>query len=189
MKGRIMDNETLGIYIARARKAKGLTQKELAERLHVTDKAVSKWETGRGFPDIKVLPVLAAELGVSLAELLQAQEPAPSASVLSRETIGTRTASPPVARSRSSQILQWILLIAGSIGLAAGIYCLIRYMQWNALGIIGGSDASTDILIVGSSPGLPWQWILLFSISLLCLFAGIALWLFRRKQLSRRNKK
>ena len=69
-----MDNETLGIYIARARKAKGLTQKELAERLHVTDKAVSKWETGRGFPDIKVLPVLAAELGISLAELLQAQE-------------------------------------------------------------------------------------------------------------------
>ena len=41
-----MDNETLGIYIARAQKAKGLTQKELAERLHVTDKAVSKWETG-----------------------------------------------------------------------------------------------------------------------------------------------
>ena len=142
------------------RRSKGLSQQELAVKLNVVRQTVSKWETGRGFPDIKVLPVLAAELGVSLAELLQAQEPAPSASVLSRETIGTRTASPPVARSRSSQILQWILLIAGSIGLAAGIYCLIRYMQWNALGIIGGSDASTDILIVGSSPGLPWQWIL-----------------------------
>lgn len=89
-----MDNETLGIYIARARKAKGLTQKELAERLHVTDKAVSKWETRRGYPDIKVLPVLAAELGISLAELLQAQEPAPSASVHSRETIGTKLLLP-----------------------------------------------------------------------------------------------
>lgn len=189
MKGRIMDNETLGIYIARARKAKGLTQKELAERLHVTDKAVSKWETGRGYPDIKVLPVLAAELGISLAELLQAQEPAPSASVHSRETIGTKTASSPAIRARSSQFLQWLFLIAGSIGLAAGIYCLIRYMQWNSLGIIGGSDASTDILIVDSSPRLPWQWSLLIFISLLCLFAGIALWLFRRKQISRRNKK
>ena len=41
-----MDNQKLDIYIAKARKAKRLTQKELAERLHVTDKAVSKWETG-----------------------------------------------------------------------------------------------------------------------------------------------
>ena len=41
-----MDNQKLDIYIAKARKPKRLTQKELAERLHVTDKAVSKWETG-----------------------------------------------------------------------------------------------------------------------------------------------
>lgn len=46
-----MDNIRFGSFVAQLRKERGLTQKELAQRLHVTDKAVSKWETGRGFPD------------------------------------------------------------------------------------------------------------------------------------------
>lgn len=50
-----MDNIRFGSFVAQLRKERGLTQKELAQRLHVTDKAVSKWETGRGFPDLKLL--------------------------------------------------------------------------------------------------------------------------------------
>ncbi len=45
-----MDNIRFGSFVAQLRKGAGLTQKELAQRLHVTDKAVSKWETGRDFP-------------------------------------------------------------------------------------------------------------------------------------------
>lgn len=52
------------------REARGLTQKQLAERLGVTDKAVSKWESARGLPDISLIEDLAAALGVSVAELL-----------------------------------------------------------------------------------------------------------------------
>lgn len=52
------------------REQKGLTQKQLAERLCVSDKTVSKWETGRGLPDISILMELAAALGVSVPELL-----------------------------------------------------------------------------------------------------------------------
>lgn len=51
------------------REAKGLTQRELAERIGVSDKAVSKWETGRGLPDIGLLTALAEALGVSITEL------------------------------------------------------------------------------------------------------------------------
>lgn len=51
------------------REAKGLTQRELAERIGVSDKAVSKWETGRGLPDIGLLTALAEALGVSISEL------------------------------------------------------------------------------------------------------------------------
>ena len=54
-----MDNIRFGSFVAQLRKERGLTQKELAQRLHVTDKAVSKWETGRGFPDLKLLEPLA----------------------------------------------------------------------------------------------------------------------------------
>jgi len=51
------------------REERHLTQKELAEQIGVSDKAVSKWETGRGLPDISVLGLLAESLGVSLSEL------------------------------------------------------------------------------------------------------------------------
>lgn len=50
-----MDNQKLGIFITELRKEKGLTQAQLAQKLNVTDKAVSKWERGVGFPDIKLL--------------------------------------------------------------------------------------------------------------------------------------
>ncbi len=52
------------------REQRGLTQRALAEAVGVTDKAVSKWETGRGLPDISLVEPLAAALGVSVAELL-----------------------------------------------------------------------------------------------------------------------
>lgn len=68
-----MDNLTTGKFIAERRKALGLSQKQLAESLDVTDKAVSKWETGRGAPDIAILEPLAQTLGVSVTELLKGE--------------------------------------------------------------------------------------------------------------------
>lgn len=68
-----MDAKQLGIFIAERRKELGLTQAALAERLHVTDKAISRWERGIGFPDMGNLESLAAALHVSLLELMQAR--------------------------------------------------------------------------------------------------------------------
>lgn len=68
-----MDAEKFGAFIAGARKEKNMTQKALAERLHVTDKAVSRWERGLGYPDIHTLEPLAAALGVGLLELLHGE--------------------------------------------------------------------------------------------------------------------
>ena len=65
-----MDCVKTGEFISQLRKEKGLTQKQLAERINVTDKAVSRWETGKGYPDIKTLSLLSQELGVTLNELL-----------------------------------------------------------------------------------------------------------------------
>ena len=62
-----------GGTIRRLREKQGYTQKQLAERLAVSDKAVSKWETGRGLPDVTLLAPLAAALGVSVAELLRGE--------------------------------------------------------------------------------------------------------------------
>ena len=65
-----MDANATGRFIAKRRRQKGYTQKELAEKLRVTDKAVSRWETGKGLPDTSLLKPLADLLGVSVGELL-----------------------------------------------------------------------------------------------------------------------
>lgn len=76
-----MDNSGMGQFIAELRKEKLLTQKDMAERLHITDKAVSKWERGLSCPDIALLPELAAMLDVTVDELLQGRRnPVPTAS-------------------------------------------------------------------------------------------------------------
>ena len=65
-----MDKYVTGSVIRRLRENKRMTQEELAEKLHVSGKAVSKWETGRGFPDVSLLEPLAEALGLSVLELL-----------------------------------------------------------------------------------------------------------------------
>ena len=66
-----MNASLLGSKIARHRKKLGLTQLELAEKLHVSDKTVSKWENGGGFPEISILPALSEIFGVSTDYLLK----------------------------------------------------------------------------------------------------------------------
>lgn len=69
-----MSEKSFGTTIATMRKEKGMTQLDLAQKLGVTDKAVSKWERDLSFPDISSLPKLAEELGVSVDELLEAKK-------------------------------------------------------------------------------------------------------------------
>ena len=69
-----MNNIKIGQFISEKRKALGLTQQELAEKLQITNKAVSKWETGDGMPDIQLLTPLATELGVTVDEILNGEE-------------------------------------------------------------------------------------------------------------------
>lgn len=65
-----MDKYITGDVIRTLREKKNMTQEQLAERLFVSSKAVSKWETGKGYPDISLIEPLAGELGISVVELL-----------------------------------------------------------------------------------------------------------------------
>ncbi len=65
----MMNQAAIGRFIAELRHEQNLTQAELAERLGVTNKTVSRWECGNYLPDIAIMPELAAELGVTLSEL------------------------------------------------------------------------------------------------------------------------
>ena len=65
-----MDSKSIGNTIAALRKKRGLTQSELAEKLNVSNKAVSKWENGQGYPDISLFPALSSLFGVSIDYLM-----------------------------------------------------------------------------------------------------------------------
>ena len=69
-----MDSQKFGTFISELRKERGWTQLELAQKLNVTDKAVSKWERGAGFPDIKLIEPLADALGVSILEIMKSEK-------------------------------------------------------------------------------------------------------------------
>ena len=68
-----MDNIQTGKLIAELRKKQGLTQQQLADKLNLSNKTISKWESGNGSPDISNLPVLAEVLGISVDELLKGE--------------------------------------------------------------------------------------------------------------------
>ena len=69
-----MDHYVTGGTIKRLREGRRLTQAQLAEKIGVTDKAVSKWENARGLPDVTLLEPLAGALGISVPELLSGEQ-------------------------------------------------------------------------------------------------------------------
>ncbi len=69
-----MNQEKIGKFISELRKEKGMTQEQLAEKMGVTDKSISRWENGKTMPDISLLVLLAEELNVEISELLNGRK-------------------------------------------------------------------------------------------------------------------
>lgn len=82
-----MDAQKFGTFIAQCRKEKGMTQSELAAKIMVTDKAVSRWERGKGFPDINLLLPLAEALEVSVFELMHSERQKEKAQIFQDDTV------------------------------------------------------------------------------------------------------
>lgn len=117
-----IDKENFGSFVAQLRKEKGLMQKDLAEKLYVSDKAVSKWERGLSIPDVSLLIPLAEVLGVTVTELLEckripAAEPMDhqAAEELVKKAIQYSDEHQPAAPGRGKRAL----MLLGSILVAA----------------------------------------------------------------------
>lgn len=126
-----LDNERIGSFIRELRKERGLTQRDLADRLHITDRAVSKWERGLNAPDIALLEPLSELLGVSVGELIRGkrdrEEEAPmdeTHSLLdySREEIRRKVGG---TRKKYAAVLALVLLLAGVLLWRSGIFFLL----------------------------------------------------------------
>lgn len=102
-----MDALYTGEKISALRKGNGLTQKELAELLNVTNKAVSKWECGKNFPDLALLQPLAEALGTTVSELLGVEQP------ITDETIAVITAiSQQEKRAIKWSLYEFLFMVA-----------------------------------------------------------------------------
>ena len=126
-----IDREKFGEFLAELRKEKGIKQKELAEKLYVSDKAVSKWETGHSIPDVSLLVPLAEILGVTVTELLECKRmDAPESMDASRadDLVKTVIELSEEERSRKRKGNMLIYLICVFVA-CVEMYCLYRLSE------------------------------------------------------------
>jgi len=113
-----MEQKTIGKFIAALRKANGMTQKELAARLNVSDKTVSRWECDEGAPDLSAIPVLAEIFGVSCDELLRGERRPPAARSDASEAPGQ---TPKGEKQRRLLLKATLSLYRGRTWIAMGV--------------------------------------------------------------------
>jgi transcriptional regulator with XRE-family HTH domain len=118
-----VNQSNTGLFIQEVRKGKGLTQKELADRLGVSDKAVSKWETGRSMPDTSLLEPLCEELGISINELLIGESLPPEDYVKKAEVTIMNLYSENQQNKKVS-VGQIIMIIIGALLAMVGVFLL-----------------------------------------------------------------
>ena len=128
-----MDKKTIGSFIAVLRKANGMTQQELADQLHVSNKSVSRWERDETAPDLSLIPVIAELFGVSTDELLQgtriAEQPGSRILVKNQKQIETLL-------RRSINKYQSKSIVAALLAIIALISCLISIYSFHQI-VIG----------------------------------------------------
>lgn len=108
-----MDLKKTGALIAARRKELGLTQKELADRLQVTDKAISRWETGKGFPETALLQSLAQVLEISITEIVNGELTQPETAA--KQADDALLSAMNYAKGMGNTILSVLLFICGGI--------------------------------------------------------------------------
>lgn len=105
-----MDNQTIGKFIKELRKDKNLTQKDLADKLNITDRAVSKWERGLSCPDISLLDDLSKILDVSVLEILKGRKLNKDELINNKELVETMTFTSNNLKNKAKKITDLISL-------------------------------------------------------------------------------
>lgn len=140
-----MDNIQIGRLIYDKRKELGLTQAELADRLQITNKAVSKWENGDGMPDVNLLAPLASELGLTVDELLNGEEKS-HASENQNGTEKTDSYVSPLIKNNFGTDLKDIVIgiVLCSFALLRCLSAFASMVSIFAHGIISANEYGTD---------------------------------------------
>lgn len=162
-----IDPEKFGSFVNIRRKTLGMTQKELAEKLYLSDKAVSKWERGLSLPDVSVLIPLADALGVSVTELLEGELMA------DQQTLPTE---------RVEEVVQKAIGLSDSYSLSGFGK---RFQKKNVPVFLAMTAVSTSEFFAAHLLGCTWEELFsgLFTLNLLSIFFGAYFWLFAATRL------
>lgn len=146
-----MDAKKFGTFIATLRKENNMTQVELAQKLQVTDKAVSKWERGLGFPDINTIEPLADALGVSVLEIMRS------------ERIAETEITQDTASAALTDIFEFVKLQR-------------KAERKSIFKIVGGVAACLFLIFL--IDGMGWLGFAMVYFPIICLLSGIALLIY-----------
>ena len=117
-----MDQIKIGRFIAERRRLQGLTQAQLAEKLNITDRAVSKWETGRSLPDATLMLALCEILGISVNELLSGEKVTMENNQEKNEQLLLEMAKEIERKNKTIWSAMWIIMIVSMLALFAGLF-------------------------------------------------------------------
>jgi len=130
-----MEKKTIGGFIAALRKANGMTQKDLAERLNVSDKTVSRWERDDGAPDLAAIPAIAEIFGVTCDELLRGERKSPT----ERAEVTEETETTPKAEKQRQRLLKstlsqyknrtYIAMGVTVVGMIVALICNLAFLK------------------------------------------------------------
>lgn len=124
-----MDAKIFGAFIAECRKEKNMTQADLAMKLNITDKAVSRWERGIGFPDINIIEPLASALEISVLDLMKSERILSNA-VTKEEAADIITDTLHAVKLQRRQERKNALSVSGATAVAVILALFFDSMQW-----------------------------------------------------------
>ena len=134
-----MDQLKIGKFIAECRKQKNLTQMQLAEKLGITDKAISKWERGIAMPDTSIMLELCEILGISVNELLSGEKIIMENNNQKNEQLLLDMAKELEKKNKTIWNAMWIIMTVSILGLIGGLAIIAFFMPegpWMLVAII-----------------------------------------------------
>ena len=135
-----MDQIKIGKFIAACRKEQKLTQLQLADKLEITDKAVSKWERGIAMPDTSIMLELCEILQINVNELLSGEKISMENKNQKNEELMLDLAKEIAQKDKTIWTTMWVIMAVSIIGLLAGcaaVYFFVPEGIWQAVSVIG----------------------------------------------------
>ncbi len=142
-----MDAEKFGCFVANRRKELNMTQKDLAAKIQVTDKAVSKWGRGLGFPYISTIEGLADALGVSITELMKSEKEIKTTSAVEQESAVGNVLD--IAKKEVKQGRTIMFGILTVTMLLCTIMEMVQSIHWNAQQLHMSASISWSAIMPG----------------------------------------